>query len=206
MSRHESRQRLALEYGATDVLTERGDEGGQGQGASSGLGAHSLSRPVGTQEVITQAIPCTRPGGHVGFVGVSHGVSPDGEELLTGPHRSAGSCLDLSIESGSERSPSATRLWTSAALSRPSRGPDRPPDAPHFRGPAARRRRGPSRRRRPHHRRGFRTDRCGRGAGRSCRLDYQESLLTGVRGDLNLFQPDNPGLLRTRLPLSRSPL
>ncbi|UGQ12004.1 zinc-dependent alcohol dehydrogenase family protein [Yinghuangia sp. ASG 101] len=83
MSRHEPRQRLALEYGATDIVTERGDAGvARVRELTGGLGAHSVVEAVGTQESMMQAIRSTRPGGHVGYVGVAHGVSLDGEELF----------------------------------------------------------------------------------------------------------------------------
>ena len=83
MSRHESRQKLALEYGATDVVTERGDEGvARIKELTGGLGAHSVVEAVGTQESMMQAIRSTRPGGHVGYVGVSHGVALDGQDLF----------------------------------------------------------------------------------------------------------------------------
>lgn len=83
MSRHEPRQRLALEFGATDIVTERGDEGvARIKELTGGLGAHSVIEAVGTQEAMMQAIRSTRPGGHLGFVGVSHGVNLPGEELF----------------------------------------------------------------------------------------------------------------------------
>jgi threonine dehydrogenase-like Zn-dependent dehydrogenase len=83
MSRHEPRQRLAREYGATDIVTERGDAGvAQIKELTSGLGAHSVVEAVGTQESMLQAIRSTRPGGHVGYVGVAHGVELPGEELF----------------------------------------------------------------------------------------------------------------------------
>jgi threonine dehydrogenase-like Zn-dependent dehydrogenase len=83
MSRHESRQKLALEYGATDIVAERGDEGvARIKDLTDGLGAHSVIEAVGTQESMTQAIRATRPGGHVGYVGVPYGVELPGQELL----------------------------------------------------------------------------------------------------------------------------
>jgi threonine dehydrogenase-like Zn-dependent dehydrogenase len=83
MSRHEPRQKLALEFGATDIVTERGDEGvAKIKELTDGLGAHSVVEAVGTQESMMQAIRSTRPGGHVGFVGVSHDVQLPGEELF----------------------------------------------------------------------------------------------------------------------------
>jgi threonine dehydrogenase-like Zn-dependent dehydrogenase len=49
---------------------------------TGGLGAHSTVEAVGTQESMMQAIRSTRPGGHVGFVGVAHGVELPGDELF----------------------------------------------------------------------------------------------------------------------------
>jgi threonine dehydrogenase-like Zn-dependent dehydrogenase len=83
MSRHADRQALALRFGATDIVEERGDEGvARIKELTGGLGAHSTIEAVGTQESMTQAIRATRPGGHVGYVGVSHDVSLDGLELF----------------------------------------------------------------------------------------------------------------------------
>jgi threonine dehydrogenase-like Zn-dependent dehydrogenase len=83
MSRHTSRQKLALEFGATDIVTERGDEGvAKIKELTGGFGAHSVIEAVGTQESMLQAIRSTRPGGHVGYVGVSHDVTLDGQELF----------------------------------------------------------------------------------------------------------------------------
>ena len=83
MSRHESRQRLAREYGATDIVEERGDDGVAAiKELTNGLGAHSVVEAVGTQESMMQAIRATRPGGHVGFVGVAHGVAMAGMDLF----------------------------------------------------------------------------------------------------------------------------
>ena len=83
MSRHEGRQKLACEFGATDVVTERGKEGvAKVRELTGGLGAHSVVEAVGTQESMMQAIRSARPGGHVGYVGVSHGVERPGGELF----------------------------------------------------------------------------------------------------------------------------
>jgi threonine dehydrogenase-like Zn-dependent dehydrogenase len=83
MSRHDSRQRLAREFGATDIVEERGDAGVAAiKELTNGLGAHSVVEAVGTQESMMQAIHATRPGGHVGFVGVTHGVALPGMELF----------------------------------------------------------------------------------------------------------------------------
>ncbi len=83
MSRHQPRQQLALEFGATDIVEERGDEGvAKIKELTGGLGAHSVVEAVGTQEAMMQAIRSTRPGGHVGFVGVLHGVALPGDDLF----------------------------------------------------------------------------------------------------------------------------
>jgi threonine dehydrogenase-like Zn-dependent dehydrogenase len=83
MSRHADRQKLALEYGATDIVTERGDDGvAKIKELTGGLGAHSVIEAVGTQESMMQAIRATRPGGHIGYVGVSHDVKLPGNELF----------------------------------------------------------------------------------------------------------------------------
>ncbi|MBP5859236.1 zinc-dependent alcohol dehydrogenase family protein [Streptomyces scabiei] len=83
MSRHASRQKLAREFGATDIVEERGDEGvARIKELTGGYGAHSVIEAVGTQESMMQAIRSARPGGHVGYVGVAHGVELPGEELF----------------------------------------------------------------------------------------------------------------------------
>jgi len=83
MSRHESRQELAREFGATDIVTERGEEGVERiKQLTKGVGADSVLECVGTQESMLQAIKATRPGGSVGYVGVPHGVSLDGQQLF----------------------------------------------------------------------------------------------------------------------------
>ncbi|WP_434063461.1 zinc-dependent alcohol dehydrogenase family protein [Pengzhenrongella frigida] len=83
MSRHASRQALAREFGATNIVDERGDAGvARIKELTGGLGADSVLECVGTQESMMQAIRSTRPGGSVGYVGVSHGVELPGQELF----------------------------------------------------------------------------------------------------------------------------
>jgi threonine dehydrogenase-like Zn-dependent dehydrogenase len=83
MSRHETRQKLAREFGATDIIAERGEEGiAKIKDLTRGSGADSVLECVGTQESMTQAIRITRPGGSVGYVGMPHGVEFKGEELF----------------------------------------------------------------------------------------------------------------------------
>src|SRR5512141_60142 len=83
MSRHEPRQTLAREFGATDIVTERGAGGVERiKELTNGIGADSVLECVGTQESMMQAIRSTRPGGSIGYVGVPHGVVLKGEELF----------------------------------------------------------------------------------------------------------------------------
>jgi len=83
MSRHEARQKLAREFGATDIVTERGDEGvARIKDLTDGIGADAVLECVGTQESMKQAIGSTRKGGYVSYVGVPHGVQLEGQELF----------------------------------------------------------------------------------------------------------------------------
>ena len=83
MSRHEKQQKLAREFGATDIVVEHGDEGVKRiKDMTKGVGADSVLERVGTQQSMMQAIHCTRKGGYVSYVGVPHGVELNGEELF----------------------------------------------------------------------------------------------------------------------------
>ena len=83
MSRHASRQKLAREFGATDIVTERSDEGvARIKELTKGIGADSVLECVGTQESMMQAISTARKGGYLGYVGVPHGVELNGEKLF----------------------------------------------------------------------------------------------------------------------------
>ena len=83
MSRHESRQKLAREFGATDIVTERGSDGvARIKELTGGIGTDAVLECVGTQEAMMQAVRSARPGGYIGYVGVPHGVSLDGEQLF----------------------------------------------------------------------------------------------------------------------------
>jgi len=83
MSRHEARQTLARQFGATDIVAERGDEGIERiKELTNGVRADSVLECVGTQESMAQAIACTRPGGSVSYVGVPHGVELSGTDLF----------------------------------------------------------------------------------------------------------------------------
>ncbi|MEU9443722.1 zinc-dependent alcohol dehydrogenase family protein [Streptomyces sp. NPDC048304] len=83
MSRHEPRQKLAREFGATHIVAERGEEGvARIKELTDGIGAESVLECVGTAESMRQALHAARPGGNVGFVGVPHEVAVDGQELF----------------------------------------------------------------------------------------------------------------------------
>jgi threonine dehydrogenase-like Zn-dependent dehydrogenase len=137
----ESRQKLAREFGATDIVTERGDEGvARIKELTDGIGADAVLECVGTHESMMQAIRSTRPGGSVSYVGVPHGVELNAEGLFfthvhlhggPAPVRrflpelidlvwngkiNPGKVFDLTLPSTRWRR--ATARWTSAARSR----------------------------------------------------------------------------------------
>jgi threonine dehydrogenase-like Zn-dependent dehydrogenase len=85
MSRHKQRQELALEFGATDIVTERGDAGvARIRQMTKGVGADAVLECVGMRESMMQALGSARPGSMVGFVGVPHGLEFKGEDLFFG--------------------------------------------------------------------------------------------------------------------------
>lgn len=91
MSRHESRQKLALEFGATDIVEARGEEGIESvKELTKGIGAESVLECVGMEQSMQQAIGVCRPGGTIGYVGVPHGVSFDGQEMFFAQKRMLG--------------------------------------------------------------------------------------------------------------------
>lgn len=74
MSRHADRQSLAREFGATDIVEERGRDGiATVKEMFDGIGPEIVLECVGTKESMNQAIHCARAGGQVGFVGVPYG-------------------------------------------------------------------------------------------------------------------------------------
>jgi len=83
MSRHSSRQKLARDFGATEIVTERGDEGvTRIKELTNGIGADCVLECVGTQQSMMQAINSARPGGYISYVGMPHGVTLNGEQLF----------------------------------------------------------------------------------------------------------------------------
>ena len=83
MSRHKQRQELAEEFGATEIVTERGNKGvARIKDLTGGIGADSVLECVGTEESMMQAIRSARPGGSIGYVGVPHGAALDVQNLF----------------------------------------------------------------------------------------------------------------------------
>jgi threonine dehydrogenase-like Zn-dependent dehydrogenase len=77
MSRHESRQKIATEFGATHIVAARGKEGAaEVKEITDGIGADAVLECVGTDDAMGTAFAVARPGSTVGFVGVPHGVEP----------------------------------------------------------------------------------------------------------------------------------
>jgi threonine dehydrogenase-like Zn-dependent dehydrogenase len=73
MGRHADRIALAREFGATDVVSERGEEAVERvKELTGGHGAHSVLECVGTGDAMRTAVEIARPGGAVGRVGVPH--------------------------------------------------------------------------------------------------------------------------------------
>ena len=82
-SRHEDRAALAREFGADVVIAERGEEGAaKVKDLTGGYGAHGVCEAVGNQLSMDQALASCRPGGYIGFVGVSHDQAIDGLNLF----------------------------------------------------------------------------------------------------------------------------
>jgi threonine dehydrogenase-like Zn-dependent dehydrogenase len=75
MSRHESRQRVARAFGATDLVEARGEDAVAAvHELTDGVGADAVLECVGTNESMQTAIAAARPGATVGYVGVPHGI------------------------------------------------------------------------------------------------------------------------------------
>ncbi|MFV0473571.1 MAG: zinc-binding dehydrogenase, partial [Pikeienuella sp.] len=91
MSRHESRSALARKFGATDIVAERGEDGvARVMALTNGIGAESVIEAVGMEQSMQQAMGICHPGGSIGYVGVPHGVSFDGQQLFFKQQRMLG--------------------------------------------------------------------------------------------------------------------
>ncbi len=91
MSRHKSRQELARDFGATDIVAERGAAGIERvKELTGGIGADSVLECVDTQESMTQAIDSTWPGGSNRLCRRAHGVTFDGQAMFFAQQRMLG--------------------------------------------------------------------------------------------------------------------
>lgn len=75
LGRHESRLEIARRFGATDVVTSRGEEAIAAVKEMTQGGAESVLECVGSESAMATAIAIARPGGAIGYVGVPHGSS-----------------------------------------------------------------------------------------------------------------------------------
>jgi threonine dehydrogenase-like Zn-dependent dehydrogenase len=83
LSRNPARQALAREFGATDVVAERGEEGVELlKEMTDGIGVDAAMECVGTGQAMETAIAVARPGSMVGYVGVPHGVELPVESMF----------------------------------------------------------------------------------------------------------------------------
>ena len=79
MGRHDVRLALAKDFGATDIVRERGDAAIAGvRQLTGGYGAHSVLECVGSAQAMETALGIVRPGGAIGRVGVPHYAPIDG--------------------------------------------------------------------------------------------------------------------------------
>ena len=81
LGRHADRIALAREFGATDVVSERGAEAVEKvHELTDGYGAHSVLECVGLDQSTQTAIEIARPGGAVGRVGVPQDEAMSGSQ------------------------------------------------------------------------------------------------------------------------------
>ncbi|WP_244146417.1 zinc-dependent alcohol dehydrogenase family protein [Comamonas antarctica] len=84
LGRHPTRTVLGREFGATDIVAERGDEAvSRLMELTAGQGAHSVLECVGTEDSMVSALNIVRAGGAIGRVGVPHYQSiPAGQTFV----------------------------------------------------------------------------------------------------------------------------
>ena len=83
LSRNPARQKLAQEFGATDIVTERGEEANEAVlRLTDGIGADASLEGVSTNEAMQTALAIARPGSIVGYVGVPHGIEIPVEKIF----------------------------------------------------------------------------------------------------------------------------
>ena len=143
LGRHADRIALAREFGATDVVSERGEEAVERvRELTGGYGAHSVLECVGLEQSTLTALRIARPGGAVGRVGAPAGrsrfprrcrpssaTSPSAAASRRRARTSRSCCPTCSTADrarsrvrphgrASTRCPTATARWTSAKRSR----------------------------------------------------------------------------------------
>lgn len=82
MSRHASRQKLALEFGATTSSPSAARKVSPASRTSPKVSAPTVCWSASAPQAMQQALRSARPGGNVGFIGVPHDVAIDGQELF----------------------------------------------------------------------------------------------------------------------------
>jgi threonine dehydrogenase-like Zn-dependent dehydrogenase len=83
LGRHPDRLALAKEFGATDVVSERGEEGiARVRDLTVGYGVQSVLECVGTEQAMDTSMGIVRPGGAVGRVGVPHYAAITGAQQM----------------------------------------------------------------------------------------------------------------------------
>ena len=83
LSRNPARQALAREFGATDILAERGDAAAEAVMAmTDGIGVDAALECVGTNQSMATAFAIARPGSVVGAIGAPHGVEVPIETVI----------------------------------------------------------------------------------------------------------------------------
>lgn len=76
LGRHDDRIRLARQFGATDIVSERGEEAvARVRELTGGIGVHSVLECVGNESSMETSLNIARPGGAIGRVGVPHDVT-----------------------------------------------------------------------------------------------------------------------------------
>jgi threonine dehydrogenase-like Zn-dependent dehydrogenase len=83
LSRNPARQELAQEFGATDIVEERGEHAIEAlMDLTRGVGTDATLECVGTGQAMETAISIARPGSMIGYVGVPHGVELPVQEMF----------------------------------------------------------------------------------------------------------------------------
>jgi len=82
LGHHEDRLEIARRFGATHVISSRGDEAAGEINELTGGGAPHVLECVGAASSMDQAIRVARPGGTIGYVGVPHGVQAEGLDIM----------------------------------------------------------------------------------------------------------------------------